>query len=314
MSFDLESIQRAATVHGTIARILIVDAKGSVPRNPGTSMLVWENGQSGTIGGGALEYDAARKARACLTGTQNSTLTTVPLGPALGQCCGGSVTLLTEVFTSIKLKNHCEIEGYFARAIAADATPEIPTLLKQKAQHGHHAPILTQGWLSETMQHPKTPVWIYGAGHVGRAIARVISPIPGFSVTLVDISSDRMPDSLPEGTTPFLATDPPQAVRHAPPHAHHLVLTHDHALDLNLCHQILGQRFESLGLIGSATKWARFQKRLEALGHKKQKINRITCPIGNPHLGKHPQEIALGVAHSLLTEQRFGHLAEEIAS
>ncbi|MBC7179561.1 MAG: XdhC family protein, partial [Roseovarius sp.] len=74
------------------------------------------------------------------------------------------------------------------------------------------------------------------------------------------------------------------------------------ALDLELCHQLLRRPFASAGLIGSATKWARFRQRLAALGHTDAQISRISCPIGDPNLGKHPQAIALGVAAALLKE------------
>ncbi|MBQ0748643.1 MAG: XdhC family protein, partial [Roseovarius sp.] len=82
----------------------------------------------------------------------------------------------------------------------------------------------------------------------------------------------------------------------------HVIVTHDHALDLELCHQLLQRPFASAGLIGSATKWARFRQRLAALGHTDAQISRISCPIGDPNLGKHPQAIALGVAAALLKE------------
>ena len=91
-------------------------------------------------------------------------------------------------------------------------------------------------------------------------------------------------------------------MRHAPPSAEHLVLTYSHALDLEICHRLLSHGFARAGLIGSATKWARFRKRLLALGHSEVSIARITCPIGDPALGKHPQAIAIGVAHDFLAQ------------
>ena len=91
-------------------------------------------------------------------------------------------------------------------------------------------------------------------------------------------------------------------VPHAPQNAHHLILTYSHALDLALCNALLGRGFAFAGLIGSATKWARFKNRLSAMGHGPVAINRITCPIGDPALGKHPQMIAIGVAAALLKQ------------
>jgi xanthine dehydrogenase accessory factor len=89
-------------------------------------------------------------------------------------------------------------------------------------------------------------------------------------------------------------------VKFAPDSARHLILTYSHALDLELCHQLLSHRFAFTGLIGSKTKWARFRKRLAELGHTAAQITRITSPIGEPILGKQPQAIAIGVAASLL--------------
>ena len=80
------------------------------------------------------------------------------------------------------------------------------------------------------------------------------------------------------------------------------MLTYSHEIDLNLCDRLLRRGFASLGLIGSATKWARFRNRLAAMGHADAEIARITCPIGDPSLGKHPQAIAVGVAARLLKD------------
>jgi xanthine dehydrogenase accessory factor len=88
------------------------------------------------------------------------------------------------------------------------------------------------------------------------------------------------------------------------------VLTFSHTLDLALCHALLGHGFRRLGLIGSATKWARFRSRLAALGHGAGAIGRIDCPIGDPALGKHPQAIAIGVAAAFLQER--GTVAEAV--
>jgi xanthine dehydrogenase accessory factor len=99
-----------------------------------------------------------------------------------------------------------------------------------------------------------------------------------------------------------VAHDPVLAIRHSPKAADHLILTYSHEIDLALCHGLLRHGFVSCGLIGSATKWARFRSRLSALGHEPAQIARIACPIGEPGLGKHPQAIAVGVAAALLTK------------
>ena len=89
------------------------------------------------------------------------------------------------------------------------------------------------------------------------------------------------------------------------------MLTFSHSLDLELCHRLLGHGFRTLGLIGSATKWARFRSRLAALGHAEARIARIRCPIGDPGLGKHPQAIAIGVAADLLGQRSAGQAKKE---
>ena len=152
----------------------------------------------------------------------------------------------------------------------------------------------------EPLAHPTTHLWLWGAGHVGRAIAEVMAPLPGIAITWIDIAEDRFPPTLPLNTTALPAPDPAEAVRLAPNNAHHLILTYSHALDLELCHRLLTQGFATCGLIGSATKWARFRSRLAALGHTPDQVARITCPIGDPALGKHPQAIAVGVAAQFL--------------
>ncbi|MGB4828090.1 MAG: XdhC family protein, partial [Paracoccaceae bacterium] len=145
-------------------------------------------------------------------------------------------------------------------------------------------------------------VWVWGAGHVGRALVSVLAPLPGISVTWVDVAADRFPDAVPEGVTVVPVADPCALVAHAPEAAEHLIVTYSHALDLELCHRLLSRGFGGCGLIGSATKWARFRGRLGALGHSAGAIARIACPIGDPGLGKHPQAIAVGVVAGMLRQ------------
>lgn len=232
-------------------RITITKTAGSVPREAGTQMLVWADRTEGTIGGGALEWEAIAEARKMLRDGRMTHSAKIPLGPTLGQCCGGSVSLVWE---------------------HADAM-DIP---------------------------PARPLWIYGAGHVGRALVHVMAPLPDFAITWVDTDADRFPDT---DVTTLVARDPALVVRHAPPEADHLILTYSHEIDLALCHAVLSHKFNNAGLIGSATKWARFRTRLAALGHSPAQISRIACPIGDPSLGKHPAAIALGVATAMISAE-----------
>lgn len=229
--------------------VRVAATKGSVPREVGAMMRVFAKGQDGTIGGGALEWEAARVAREMLArGSEGRRV--MPLGPDLGQCCGGVVTL--------------------------------------------------EFVLSEPAAEPPGTLWIWGAGHVGRAVAAVLAPMGQYVITLVDTAADRFPASLPDGVAPLVAVDPVRALAHAPKDAAHLIMTYSHEIDLALCDGLLRHGFDTVGLIGSATKWARFQRRLHALGHSADEIARITCPIGDPTLGKHPQAIAIGVAMTML--------------
>jgi xanthine dehydrogenase accessory factor len=302
---DLDALARAVGRHGRVARVVIADHAGSSPREAGAAMLVWvdltqEGGQAGTIGGGALEWQAARQARAMLAGGGVARVDRIPLGPALGQCCGGAVTLVTEVFDAATLPR--PEHGLFARSLDASAMPLAMRrrIDRARAQGDLGGPTLTQGWFVEPVAHPRRQVWLWGAGHVGRAIAATLAPLPDLALTWVDTGADRFPDAPPAGVTILPAAEPARLAPHAPPEAEHLILTYSHELDLQLCHALLTHGFARCGLIGSATKWARFRSRLQALGHAPQAIGRIDCPIGDPALGKHPQAIAIGVAAALL--------------
>lgn len=298
--FDLDALRDAVARHGVVARVVIAAHDGSSPRETGAAMLVWQGGQEGTIGGGALEHEAVLRARALL-GAGGARLDRVPLGPALGQCCGGAVTVLTEVYAAATLPDEAPL---IARSVDGREMPLAVRRLLDRArgQGVVPAPGLVQGWMVEPLARPARHLWVWGAGHVGRALVGVIAPLPGFAITWVDVAADRFPDVIPEGVTQLIAADPALLVAHAPMGAEHLVLTYSHSLDLELCHRLLGHGFARAGLIGSRTKWARFRSRLAALGHRAAEIGRIDCPIGDPLLGKHPQAIAIGVAGALLRQ------------
>ncbi|MFN3723339.1 MAG: xanthine dehydrogenase accessory protein XdhC [Paracoccaceae bacterium] len=301
--FDLAGLEAAVAAHGTVARVVIAAHDGSSPREAGAAMLVWEGGQSGTIGGGALEWEAALQARAMLVGGGRR-LRRVPLGPALGQCCGGAVTVLTEVYDARCLP--LPEAGVVARSLDGSDRPLAVkrVLARARGQGASPMPHLVQGWFVEPVAAASRDLWIWGAGHVGRALVQVLAPMPDLAVTWIDVAEDRYPEGIPEGVTILPCADPARLVAHAPRRAEHLVLTYSHALDLDLCHRLLHRGFGGLGLIGSATKWARFQSRLRTLGHAEASIARITCPIGDPALGKHPHAIAIGVAVQVMQNNK----------
>ena len=296
MSLDLPALAAAVACHGAVTRILVLRTAGSVPRGPGTAMLVTADRTIGTIGGGALEHQAIARARAVLAGAPPA-IATLPLGPSLGQCCGGSVTLLWERYDAASLPRalpHVRpLPGQQPTGPAPALAPAGP------------APVERAGWVVEAAP-ALPPLWIWGAGHVGRAIAATLAPLEAWSITWIDLARAAFPDAIPPGITALPDPDPARLTAFAPATADHLILTRSHELDLALCHRLLGQGFGSCGLIGSATKHARFRARLLALGHKAPAIARIACPIGDPALGKHPQAIAIGVAAALLKGRAGG--------
>lgn len=301
--FDLDALSDAVSLHGPVARVVIAAHDGSSPREVGAAMLVWAGGQSGTIGGGALEFEAVVRARGMLA-AGGARLDREALGPKLGQCCGGAVTVLTEVFDAASLP--VPEAAVVARAVDGRAMPlAVKRILARARGEGvMPAAALVQGWMVEPVARAGREVWVWGAGHVGRALVAVLAPLPGVAVTWVDVAAERFPDAVPDGVRRLVAANPAMVVADAPGRAEHYVLTFSHALDLELCHRLLGHGFAACGVIGSATKWARFRSRLAALGHAAAAIARIDCPIGDPSLGKHPQAIAVGVAMAFLRRDK----------
>lgn len=304
MSFDLDTLRETLARRGPVIRVVVADTRGSVPREPGAAMLVWPTGQSGTIGGGALELAAAEAARRQLATSQQARVTRHPLGPGLGQCCGGAVTLVSERWDATSL-DELGIPATVARRVEGDGDAPFTLRVALKASRGEGAPLAVSfqgGWLAEPVSRPTRQIWIHGAGHVGRALVSVLAPLPDLALTWTDTAAERFPDECPNGVTCLPAADPARVIPHAPARAEHFILTYSHDLDLRLCDALLRHGFRRCGLIGSKTKWARFRSRLAALGHRPEAIARINCPIGDPTLGKAPQQIAIGVAQRLLAE------------
>jgi xanthine dehydrogenase accessory factor len=307
MSFDLAGLRDAVAREGAVVRVVVTGHRGSSPREAGAAMLVWPGGQSGTIGGGALEYQASEAARRMLARGEARRLERIALGPAAGQCCGGAVSLLYERFDAASLPE--PENGLILRRVEGSGGADMPLAVQRmlaaaRGQGARPAPALVQGWMVEPVLRPGRALWVWGAGHVGRAVVGVLAPLPDFAITWVDTDAARFPAAIPDGVTQLVAASPGDLVAHALREAEHLIMTYSHALDLELCHRLLGHGFSQAGLIGSATKWARFRSRLAALGHGAEAIGRITCPIGDPALGKHPQAIALGVGAALLRQGR----------
>jgi len=278
-------------------RVEVTGTKGSAPRGAGAFMLVWADGQSGTIGGGVLEWNAARRAREMLARGVVRDAQSVALGPEIGQCCGGRVELGFEMVRcadAAKPPSHVAGENDPPDRFLAPAPPPIN---EGRERLGRALETELQGWRGDL------PVCLYGAGHVGRAIVKALP----FAPRWVDVAEGRYPDW---AENKVIKPNPAAAVALAPDDALHFVLTHSHSFDLEICHQVLSRPFGHLGLIGSTTKKARFLKRLRELGHSEATLKRLQCPIGDKRLGKAPEGIALGVAHWLMQRQNSENTGE----
>lgn len=247
-----------------VAEVTVAVARGSTPREGGVRMLVTAGTTFGTIGGGRLEWAATERARALLAGGESDAVLEMPLGPAVGQCCGGHVRLRLRRAGQATLE---ELE--IAERVDAALRPS---------------------------------VLLFGAGHVGRALAAALAPLP-FRLRWIDPRADQFPDELPRGIEAVVTSDLAGAVAAAPADAGFLVLTHSHALDFEICAAVLERDdFTYLGLIGSGTKRARFERGLAELGIERGRLSRLTCPIGGGRVrDKRPPVIAALVAAELIT-------------
>jgi xanthine dehydrogenase accessory factor len=257
-----EFTQRLA---GEAAVLVSVDSsQGSVPREAGAWMAVFARDFLGSIGGGHLELKAIEEARRRLAGGTGEALLRYPLGPSLGQCCGGVVQLRFDA-----------VGAADAQALAARLAPR------------------------------RTPVALFGGGHVGTALIAALGPLP-FALRWVDSRDEIFPDAVPANVE-CEHSDPVQAaVADLAPGSHVLVMSFSHAEDLDIVAAcLLRQRQQGdlpfIGLIGSKTKWATFRHRLEERGLSKQELGQVTCPIGLAGIqGKQPEVIAVSVAAQLL--------------
>jgi len=314
---------------GAAPAILVTVAivEGSVPREPGARMLVDAVRQWGTVGGGHLELRGAEVARAMLAAGDTRRLQRFPLGPALGQCCGGVVHLAFErvdrdYLAVLAARSHedcwrlllLDAPGAEPARAVFDATGRLLHAGPQdRAAHGAwpsfdralgtHVVQDSQDrrWLVDAMLAPRAHLMLFGAGHVGAAIVRALADLP-CRVTWVDERDDLFPPDLPHNVT-VEATDTPEALAQtAPPDTSFLVMTHSHALDQRLAETILKRPgHDWFGLIGSATKRTQFERRLRERGIAQDRLDAMVCPIGVPGIeGKLPAVIAVAVAAQLL--------------
>ena len=322
-----------------VVRVVVAATDGSAPREAGAAMIIDQSTSTGTIGGGQLEFEAIARAREMLQASAGDQaiwlreLRAYPLGPKLAQCCGGMVRVLFERFG----RREVELLKQHEQDVASTSVPRPQLLVRaiesgeamqrcQRRQDARGFPVAVAkhvnrmlsgegvaesmlvgqpgggpAFFIEALVQQTVPLFIYGAGHVGRAIIRIAADLP-FDIHWVDTHDDRFPPTLPDNVTRVAARDPAIIAHAAPADAFHLVLTYSHALDLAICHTLLEHNsFRFLGLIGSATKHARFVKRLSDGGIDQAAIARMTCPIGITSLnGKSPATIAVSVAAQLI--------------
>ncbi|MFL2774958.1 MAG: xanthine dehydrogenase accessory protein XdhC [Paracoccaceae bacterium] len=297
MALDYSTLKRVVDKNGPVSRILILEIKGSTPRGSGTEMYVWANGIEGTIGGGTLEFEAIKSAQEILK-TRKTKLKSYPLGPELGQCCGGHVKLLTEYYDE-KAVTNLKDQSLNIRSLsgAKEAPKKVKKLInKYKNEQISFDHKLSDEWLIEKIITARSPIWIWGAGHVGSAIVSLLAPMPNLEIYWLDTDNSRFPDLEFSNVYKIIYDSPEQFIKRAHPNAEHLILTYSHKIDLEICDKILNHDFKWVGLIGSKTKFNRFKKKLLSFGHTEKTIDQIQCPIGYKNYGKHPQQIALSVA------------------
>ena len=245
--------------------VTVERAEGSTPREEGAAMAVTPQGYFGTIGGGTLEWHAMAEAQTLLGKQGARKALTKLLGPDLGQCCGGRVSLSLQSLTKEDLP--------FAKASAEEEA-------QQKGARQLH-------------------LGLYGAGHIARALVLATAPLP-VQVTWWDERQNAFPAFTPENVQCRYGSFEVGAELEAI-----LVMTHSHSVDFDIVDAALRQPIiYFIGLIGSETKRARFISRLKAKGHSDEALQRLRCPIGSFGLtSKEPASIAASVAVQLLQWQ-----------
>lgn len=262
--------------HRTAIVAELTAVRGSSPREEGAFMLIAEGGALGTIGGGALEHMVVARARQVLRDGLPGAAMDVPLGPEIGQCCGGRVEVCLRVVDD---------------AVSARLTAR---LAAEYASRPH--------------------VYLFGAGHVGHALARALSPLP-LQVHVIDTRPEELA-GLPENVEARAVALPEAVVRSAPERSSYVILTHDHALDFLIAAEAL-KRAEApyVGMVGSKTKRARFANWYLGEGGNRAALDRLVLPIGGaafPNgLGDKRPEVIAALAAAELTVRIAGWEASE---
>ncbi|WJI37802.1 xanthine dehydrogenase accessory protein XdhC [Mesorhizobium opportunistum] len=302
MNSKVQSLKAFLASAHRVALVEVAGTKGSTPREKGAFMLVSASATFGTIGGGQLEYMAIDKARQMLASSPSplwggsagkagrgggaafegppphkgegeearievdevrATLD-VPLGPEIGQCCGGRVEVLIRLVDA---------------ALAADL------IAGAEAEEAH-------------LPH----VYIFGGGHVGQALASTVALLPVHGV-IIETRAEAL-EGMPETVETRLTPMPEAEVRKAPAGTAFAILTHDHALDFLIVAEALKRDDAAyVGMIGSKTKKATFRNwYLKSADGTEAEFARLVSPIGgNAVRDKRPQVIAALAAAEIMT-------------
>ena len=317
-----QASERAARGESSVL-VTVCCVAGSAPREPGTKMLVWADGQHRTVGGGNLEFVITDQARKMLASGAPHRFQSYPLGPLLAQCCGGRVGILLERVDASSIEwlaavAEAEEQGapYTIHTTLEDARIAKRIVHRSGASDLHGAPVRliaaggkpvdpgaakvdARGLNIIESVDPRPQLFMFGAGHVGRALAPIVATLP-LRTRWFDT---RLEFGRSEGPLqPVIADDLVAIANAAPPGALYLVFTQSHEFDYALTRAILARAdFAYAGLIGSATKRARFEKRLIAEGIPRAMLSRLTCPIGAIGLSsKAPEVLAVATAAELL--------------
>ena len=297
-----ERLRSAVVDTGQAATVRVVAVRGSAPREAGAALVVRPDGGFwGTIGGGALEWEAIAAARQALGAGRGAALRRDwPLGPDLGQCCGGLVATMTETFDARDL---ADLDRLVAREKEGPFTCRAtlrPDGRVARAIPDRGGALPAADWL-ETHGEDVLGLALFGAGHVGRALALALAPLP-VAIDWIDTRPDAFPPVVAQNASARVAADPAAELAGLAAGTAVLVMTHSHPLDLAIVAAALARAdLGPVGLIGSATKRARFLSRLRDAGFAEAAERRLVCPIGLPGIqGKDPAVIAASVAAQVL--------------
>ena len=332
MSHWVDELASVQSREQSAISVAVASTKGSVPREAGTRMLVTSAEVFGTIGGGHLEFKAIQISRDMLASGGPSLLMRFPLGASLGQCCGGLVNLLFEpVIPGTKwVEEILDFQQQGKSCIAVTPTHgsvtagkllitgeihvgslgsetldrEAIAIAKHRLADNQSSNLLAVGgdeYFFEAISAPDFNVALFGAGHVGRAVAKILAELP-CKITWIDSREGEFPAEIPHRAERRVNDFPEEEVAKAVSGSYFLVMTHSHQLDLAICERILRrQDFAYFGLIGSLSKRRQFERRLIARGISARRFDDMICPIGAGGIAsKEPMAIAVAVAAELL--------------